>query len=60
MSSTNVVITTVPLSPLPVLRNLVERVIAARAEIARERAAADQLAQSIAAEVEFLILGQSS
>lgn len=50
----------IPLPPLPVQRQLVERVTAARAEIARERAAADQLAQSIAAEVETLILGQSS
>ena len=48
----------IPLPPLPVQRKLVERVTAARAEIARERAAADQLAQTVAAEVETLILGQ--
>ena len=47
----------VPLPPLEVQRKLVERVIAARAEIARERAAAAALRQTIAAEVEALILG---
>jgi hypothetical protein len=41
----------------PVQRKLVECVTAARAEIARERAAAAQLRQTIAAEVEALILG---
>ncbi len=47
----------VPLPPLEVQRKLVERVTAARAEIARERAAAAALRQTIAAEVEALILG---
>ena len=47
----------VPLPPLEVQRKLVERVTAARAEIARERAAATALRQTIAAEVETLILG---
>jgi len=47
----------VPLPPLDVQRKLVERMTAARAEIARERAAAAKLSQSIAAEVEALILG---
>jgi hypothetical protein len=36
---------------------LVERVIAARAEMAPERATATRLGQTIAAEVESLILG---
>jgi type I restriction enzyme S subunit len=47
----------IPLPPLEVQRKLVERVTAARAEIARERAAAAKLRQTIAAEVESLILG---
>jgi type I restriction enzyme S subunit len=46
----------IPLPPLKVQRKLVERVTTARAEIARERAAAAQLRQTIAAEVESLIL----
>jgi len=41
----------------PVQRKLVERVTAARAEMARERTAAAALRQTIAAEVEALILG---
>ena len=47
----------IPLPPLEAQRKLVERVTAARAEIARERAAADELRQTIAAEVDALILG---
>ncbi len=47
----------VPLPPLEVQRKLVERVTAAWAEMARERAAAAQLRQTIAAEVEHMILG---
>ncbi len=47
----------VPLPPLEVQRKLVERVTVARAEIARDRAAAAALRQAIAAEVESLILG---
>ena len=47
----------VPLPSLEVQRKLVERVTAARLEIARERAAAAALRQTIAAEVESLILG---
>jgi type I restriction enzyme, S subunit len=47
----------ISLPPLEVQRKLVERVTAARAEIARERAAAAELRQTIAAEVESLILG---
>jgi len=46
-----------PLPTLEVQRKLVELVTAARAEIAHERAAAAQLRQTIAAEVESLILG---
>jgi type I restriction enzyme S subunit len=48
----------IPLPPLAVQRKLVERVAAARAEMARERAAAAALRQTIAAEVEALILGE--
>jgi type I restriction enzyme S subunit len=47
----------VPLPPLVVQRKRVERVAAARAEIAREREAAAKLSESIAAEVEAMILG---
>ena len=47
----------ISLPPLKVQRKLVERVATARAEMARERAAAAQLRQTIAAEVESLILG---
>lgn len=47
----------IPFPPLEVQRKLVERVTAARAQIARERAAAAKLNQSIAAEVESLVLG---
>jgi type I restriction enzyme S subunit len=47
----------VPLPPLEIQRKLVERVTAARAEIARERAAAAALRQTITVEVEALILG---
>jgi len=47
----------VPLPPPEVQRKIVERVTAARAEIAHERAAAAALRLSIAAEVESLILG---
>jgi type I restriction enzyme S subunit len=47
----------IPLPPMEIQRKLVERVTAARAEIARERAAAAALRRSIAAEVEALILG---
>jgi hypothetical protein len=50
----------VPVPSLEVQRKLVQRVSAARAEMARERAAAEQLRQSIAAEVESLILGTKS
>jgi len=47
----------IPIPPLEVQRKLVERVTAARMEIARERAATAELRQTIAAEVESLILG---
>ena len=46
----------IPLPPLEVQRKL-ERVTAARAEIARERTAATQLRERIAAEIEAMILG---
>ena len=42
---------------MEVQRKLVERVTAARMEIARERAAAARLRETIAAEVEAMILG---
>jgi type I restriction enzyme S subunit len=48
----------VALPPLPEQRALFERVAAARAEIARERAEADRLAAAIAAETEALLLGR--
>ena len=47
----------IPLPPLAEQRALVERVAAARTEIARERAEADRLAAAIAAETEALLLG---
>ena len=47
----------VPLPPLPVQRQIVERVATGRKEIAREREAADRLARDINTEVEDLILG---
>ncbi len=46
--------------PLAIQCKLVERVSAARAEMARERRAAAQLRQTIATEVEALILGGKS
>jgi len=48
----------IPVPPLPEQRALVERVAAARGEIARERAEAARLAAAIAAETEALLLGQ--
>ena len=47
----------IPLPPLAVQKQIVERVAAGREEIAREREAADRLASDINAEVETLILG---
>jgi type I restriction enzyme S subunit len=47
----------IPLPPLSVQKQIMERVAAGRAEIAREREAADHLARHINAEVEALILG---
>ena len=47
----------IPVPPLAVQRQIVERVAAGREEIAREREAADRLARHIDAEVEALILG---
>jgi restriction endonuclease S subunit len=47
----------IPLPPLPVQRQIVERVATGRKEIAREREAADRLARDINTEVEALILG---
>jgi type I restriction enzyme S subunit len=46
-----------PLPPLPLQKQLMERVAAGREEIAREREAADRLARDVNAEVEALILG---
>ena len=43
--------------PLETQRQIVERIAAARAEIARERAAAAKLATDTAARIESLILG---
>jgi type I restriction enzyme S subunit len=47
----------VPLPPLDVQKEIMERVSAGREEIAREREAADRLDRDINAEVEALILG---
>lgn len=47
----------IPLPPLPVQKQIMERVAAGRAEIAREREAADKLTKDIHADVEALILG---
>ena len=47
----------IPLPPLEVQRKLVERVTAARTEMARERAAAAELREKIASEIEAMILG---
>jgi hypothetical protein len=47
----------VPLPPLSVQKQIMERVAAGREEIAREREAADRLAHDINAEIEALILG---
>lgn len=47
----------IPLPPIDTQRQLVERIAVARAEIARERAAAARLATDTAAQIESLILG---
>lgn len=47
----------IPLPPLAVQKQIMERVAAGRSEIAREREAAEKLAKKISAEVEALILG---
>ena len=47
----------IPLPPLAVQKQIMERVAAGREEIAREREVADRLARDINAEVEALILG---
>lgn len=50
----------IPLPPLTVQQQIMERVAAGRAEIAREREAAENLSKSIQAEIEALILGTQS
>jgi restriction endonuclease S subunit len=47
----------IPLPPLSVQKQIMERVAAGREEIAREREAADRIAREINAEIETLILG---
>jgi restriction endonuclease S subunit len=47
----------IPVPPLAIQKQIVERLAAERAEIAREREAADNLARKINAEIEALILG---
>jgi len=47
----------IPIPPLAVQKQIMERVAAGRKEIAREREAADRLAREINAQVEALILG---
>jgi hypothetical protein len=46
-----------PLPPLTVQKQIMERVAAGRAEIARKRDAANTLAKDIHADIEALILG---
>ena len=48
----------IPLPPVAVQKQIMQRVISGRAEIARERGAAERLANEINADVESLILGQ--
>ena len=50
----------IPLPPLPVQQQIMGRVAAGRAEIAREREASENLTKSIHAEIEALILGTKS
>jgi restriction endonuclease S subunit len=50
----------IPLPPVSMQKQIMERVASGRAEIARERAAADRLAQEITADVEAMILGTKS
>lgn len=47
----------IPLPPLPVQREIMARVASGRAEITRERAAAETLSKKIEADVEAMILG---
>ncbi|MDY0041676.1 MAG: restriction endonuclease subunit S [Desulforhabdus sp.] len=47
----------IPVPPLPVQREIVERIAAQRRVIARERETAERLSRDIAAEIEALILG---
>ena len=47
----------IPLPPLSVQKQIIERVAAGREEIASERETADRLAREINAEIETLILG---
>ena len=47
----------IPLPPIDIQKQIMERVAAGRAEIAREREAAERLAKEINAEIEALVLG---
>ena len=47
----------IPVPPLPVQREIMERVASGRAEIIREREAAERLAEDISCEVEAMMLG---
>ena len=47
----------IPLPPLAVQKQIMDRVAAGREEIARERETADRLARDISAEIEGMILG---
>jgi type I restriction enzyme, S subunit len=47
----------IPVPPLPVQEQIMQRMAAARTEIAREREAAEKLAKEISADIEALILG---
>ncbi len=48
----------IPVPPLAVQKQIMERVAAGREEISRERETADRLARRINAEIEALILGR--
>lgn len=50
----------IPVPPLAMQQQIMKRVASGRAEIAREREAAENLSKSINAEVEALILGTKS
>ena len=50
----------IPVPPLTVQEQIMQRMAAARTEIAREREAAEKLAKEISADLEALILGSKT